>query len=55
MDSRIVVVDRAGLQVVLGHPKAFLDVPELMVGVDHGLWPGAGEVGGAALVIPTSG
>ena len=28
-----VVVDRSGLQVVLGHPQALLDVPELVVGV----------------------
>ena len=44
-----VVVDRSGLQVVLGHPEALLDVPELVVGADHELRGLVGEVGGVAL------
>lgn len=27
------VIDRAGLQVVFGHPEGLLDLPELVVGV----------------------
>jgi hypothetical protein len=44
-----VVVDRSGLQVVLGHPEALLDAPQLVVGADDELWGLAGEVGGVAL------
>ena len=44
-----VVVDRAGLQVVLGHPEALLDAPQLVVGVDDELGGLADEVGGVAL------
>ncbi len=44
-----VVVDRPGLQVVLGHPEALLDVPQLVVGVDDELRRRGGEVGGVAL------
>src|SRR5262245_19698651 len=32
-----VVVDGPGLQVVLGHPEALLDAPELVVGADDEL------------------
>ena len=28
------VIDRAGLQVVLGHPKVLLDVPQLMICIE---------------------
>ncbi len=51
-----VVVDRAGLQVVLGHPEGLLDAPQLVVGVDDEL-PRllVGQVGGVSLLIPTSG
>ena len=49
IDSRSVVVDRAGGQVVLGHPEALLDAPQLVVGVDDELRGHAGEVGGVAL------
>ena len=44
-----VVIDRAGLQVVLGHPEALLDEPQLVVGVDDELSGLAGEIGGVAL------
>ena len=33
----LAVVDRPGLQVVLGHPEALLDLEELVVGADHEL------------------
>ena len=49
-----VVVDRPGLQVVLGHAEALLDAPQLVVGVDDELRGLAGEVGGVALLISTS-
>jgi hypothetical protein len=50
-----VVVDRAGLQVVLGHPEALLDLEEPVVGADHevrgdrGAVRADGEVGDVAL------
>ena len=50
-----VVVDRPGLQVVLGHPEAFLDAPQVVVGADHELGGDRGavragrQVGGVAL------
>ena len=43
------VVDRAGLQVVLGHPEGLLDAPEPVVGVDDEFGGLAGQVGGVAL------
>ena len=49
-----VVVDRSGLQVVFGHAEALLDAPQLVVGVDDELRGLTGEVGGVALLIPTS-
>jgi hypothetical protein len=51
----LVVVDRAGLQVVLGHPERFLDLEELVVGADDELGGDRGavragrQVGGVAL------
>ena len=50
-----VVVDRTGLQVVLGHPEGLLDVPQLVVSVDDERSGLIDEVGGVALLIPTSG
>jgi hypothetical protein len=44
-----VVIDRAGSQVVLGHAEAFLDAPELVVGLDDELWWLADQVGGVVL------
>jgi hypothetical protein len=51
----LAVVDGPGPQVVLGHPEAFLDSPQLVAGADHEvrgdrfpIW-GGGEVGLAAL------
>jgi hypothetical protein len=44
-----VVVDRSGLQVVLGHAEAFLDAPRLVVGVDHELGRRPVDVGDVAL------
>jgi hypothetical protein len=40
---------------VLGHPEGLLDAPELVVGVDDERRRLADEVGGVALLIPTSG
>lgn len=41
------VLDRSGPQVVCGHAEGVFDVPELVVGADHGLWCGiqVGDVG----------
>jgi hypothetical protein len=44
-----VVVDRSGLQVVLGHPEGLLDTPQLVIRVDDELRADASEVGGVAL------
>ena len=44
-----VVVDRPGLQVVLGHPEGLLDAPQLVVRVDDELRSHGGEVGGVSL------
>ena len=44
-----VVVDRPGLQVVLGHPEALLDPPELVVGVDDERCGLIVQVGGVLL------
>ena len=43
------VVDRAGLQVVLGHAERLLDAPQLVVSVDDELRGLADQVGGVAL------
>ena len=43
------VINRAGLQIVLGHPEALLDTPELVVGADDEIGGLAGQVGGVAL------
>jgi hypothetical protein len=40
---------------VLGHPEALLDAPQLVIGIDDELRADGGEVGGVALLIPTSG
>jgi hypothetical protein len=50
-----VVVDRPGLQVVLGHAETALDAPQLVVGIDGELCGLADQVGGVSLLIPTSG
>jgi hypothetical protein len=39
-----VVVDRLGLQVVLGYPEILLDAPQLVVGTDDELGALVGEV-----------
>jgi hypothetical protein len=44
----LVVIDRPGFQVVLGHSDALLDVPEL-VGADHEIRCRVGGVGDVAL------
>jgi hypothetical protein len=44
-----VVVDGTGLQIVLGHPKTFLNTPQLAVGVDDEFGALAGEVGDVSL------
>jgi hypothetical protein len=50
----LAVVDRAGLQVGLGHAEALLDVPELVIAADHevrgnqGAVRAGGEVGDVA-------
>jgi hypothetical protein len=45
----LVVVDRSDLQVVFGHPEAFLDPPEVVVSVDDELGRRVAQVGGVAL------
>jgi hypothetical protein len=47
------VVERAGGQVGFGHPEALLDLEQLLVGADHELGGGVGDVGDVALD-PTS-
>ena len=43
------VIDRAGLQVVLGHPERLLDAPQLVIGVNDERRGLIDEVGGLAL------
>ncbi len=45
----LVVVDRPGAQVRLGHPEALLDLPQLVVGVQHVLRCRRAQVGDVAL------
>lgn len=37
-------IDRAGFQVVFGHPEGVLDVPQLVVGVNHELYAWASRL-----------
>jgi len=52
----LVVEDRAGLQVVRGHPKRPLDLVQPVVGADDEVGVGTlrGQVGDVPLLIPTS-
>jgi len=45
------VVDGPGLQVAFGHPEAFLDLEQLMVGGDHEVGGDRGAAGQAARLV----